>query len=196
METLPVEVVELILAACEAKSLALSVPQVSKLFKYLSGDNSTVWKAKCEQKYSSWNSKPSDQTWKQYYFPNRLKLFPYYGFTISKTKRQELIDTPTAVLKVSGNTEYVEYKSQNFWVGNRLFNMLYLTYTDKFSDEWVSQGISWETSWADLKALLKQRVGNYQVTKVPQQSQFQNRDCFAASISTVVKEGEGADAIK
>jgi hypothetical protein len=68
---LPVEIVELILVACDAKVLAVAIPRVSKLFKKLSGDNSLVWKAKCEQKYLGWNSKATNMSWKRNYFDSK-----------------------------------------------------------------------------------------------------------------------------
>eukprot|EP00029_Vermamoeba_vermiformis_P002817 TRINITY_DN1317_c0_g2_i2.p1 TRINITY_DN1317_c0_g2~~TRINITY_DN1317_c0_g2_i2.p1 ORF type:complete len:240 (+),score=2.58 TRINITY_DN1317_c0_g2_i2:66-722(+) len=195
METLPVEIVELILVACEAKVLALSVPRVSKLFKNLSGDNSTVWKAKCEQKYLNSNSKPSDPTWKRYYFAELLKLFPLYGFTIAKTTHKELLAAPKAVEGKSGQTIYVVYKSHNFWVDRGVFNMMYLTKTSPLPIEWTEQGLYWQLSYVQMKELLKKKVGNYQVTLVPCQTKFRGEDCFTASISSVVKQGEGADAL-
>ena len=74
METLPVEIIELMLNYCEPKTLALSIPQVSKLFKKYSEGDGDIWKAKCEQKYSDLTCKPPDQTWKQYYFPGKHNL--------------------------------------------------------------------------------------------------------------------------
>eukprot|EP00029_Vermamoeba_vermiformis_P002818 TRINITY_DN1317_c0_g2_i3.p1 TRINITY_DN1317_c0_g2~~TRINITY_DN1317_c0_g2_i3.p1 ORF type:complete len:240 (+),score=5.13 TRINITY_DN1317_c0_g2_i3:66-722(+) len=195
METLPVEIVELILVGCEAKPLAVSIPRVSKLFKNLSGDNSTVWKAKCEQKYLNSNSKPSDRTWKRYYFTEPLKLFPFYGFTIARTTHKELLATPNTVDRRQGSTIYVDYMSHNFWVFKGVFNMLYLTFGDTLPDEWKDQGIHWDISWVELTDLLKKKVGNYQVTLVPCQTKFRGEDCFTASISSVVKQGEGADAL-
>ncbi len=46
-----------------------------------------------------------------------------------------------------------------------------------------------------MKELLKKKVGNYQIKSAPHQKEFQSQDCFSASIATVVKQGEGADAI-
>ncbi len=91
------EIVELILVACEAKVLALSVPRVSKLFKNLSGDNSGVWKAKCDQKYSSWNSKPSDQTWKRYYFTSKLQYLLYIYFSNFPSRKHQFLDLAKSV---------------------------------------------------------------------------------------------------
>lgn len=71
METLPREIIELILSVCDAKVLAIQIPQVSKLFKKYSEDNGSIWRAKCAQKNSSLNSKPSDRTWKQFYFHSK-----------------------------------------------------------------------------------------------------------------------------
>ena len=72
MERLPVELIELILIGCEAQLVAVSIPRVSKLFKQLTDDDSAVWKAKCEQKYLSSNSKDEDElSWKRHYFAGK-----------------------------------------------------------------------------------------------------------------------------
>lgn len=47
----------------------------------------------------------------------------------------------------------------------------------------------------EMKDLLKKKVGNYRVTCEPCQTKFQDEDCFTASISSVIKQGEGADAL-
>lgn len=71
MESLPLELVELILVDCEAKALAVAVPRVSKLFKKLSDENSSVWKAKWAQRKWSANTKPANLSWKRHYFNSK-----------------------------------------------------------------------------------------------------------------------------
>jgi hypothetical protein len=71
MEELPLEILELILKQCEHEALALFLPGVSKLFKYITEDNGALWRDKCFYKYSNELDvipKPSNKSWKQFYF--------------------------------------------------------------------------------------------------------------------------------
>lgn len=68
MELLPVELKEWILLHCDDDSLALSIPQVSKLFKKLLDDDGVIWKTKCSLIKKNENYRLEDQSWKQFYF--------------------------------------------------------------------------------------------------------------------------------
>jgi hypothetical protein len=195
MERLPVELIELTLVGCEAQLVAVSIPRVSKLFKQLTDDDSAVWKAKCEQKYLSSNSKDEDElSWKRHYFADPLVLFPIFGFTLTKTTDKELFDTPNTRRGQSGVTEYVEYEGHTFWIFDGIFDMMYLTDSDQLPYEWIDQGLSFDISWVELKELLRKKVGNYKVITPPHQGTFQNEPCFRAELDTVIKQGTGSDA--
>jgi hypothetical protein len=72
MELLPRELKEWILLFCDDDSLALSIPQVSKLYNTLLEDDGAIWKAKCSLKKKNEESNLTDLSWKQFYFTGKL----------------------------------------------------------------------------------------------------------------------------
>lgn len=192
---MPLEILELILKQCEDEALALFLPGISKLFKYITEDNGALWRDKCFYKYSNELDvipKPSNKSWKQFYFSDRISvnLFPLHGFTIGRSTLEELSQVPNAIISTT-DPKYVLINGTNFWCSrltNR-FNRMYLVcdYCD-LPKAWEDCGLVWSKSWNEYKIFLKRWNGNYKVTTQPYYKYFMDRKWFTAKIMSIAKQ--------
>lgn len=76
LDSLPMELWELILSFCEDDILAVNIPRVCKVLYNVTNADSSFWRTKCKDKFGSeFIMQPAEEAWKRLYFTGNIYAY-------------------------------------------------------------------------------------------------------------------------